>query len=254
LRPRRSGAPLLAAALAFAVGGGASAAAGTSAPAAAPPASAAIPAPSRGSGAETARVVAPTAVLSAPVGGRIVTHLRAETDWSHEPQVLLVLGAVTVEGREWLRVLLPVRPSGTAGWIPASRAVLRPDRFWLELHKSSRRLLVFRAGRLVGRFPVVIGTAATPTPAGLAAIYERNRQPDPQGFLGPWALPLTALSPTLRSFGGGPGRIAIHGRDGESLLDPLGSAASHGCIRIPDAAIRWLASHVPLGTPVRIFG
>ncbi len=215
---------------------------------------AASAAPTRSGGSETARIVAPTAVLSAPVGGRVVTHLRAETDWSHEPQVLLVLGTVTVEGREWLRLLLPTRPTGSSGWVPAARTVLRPDDFWVELHKSARRLLVFRAGRQIGRFPVVIGTAATPTPAGLAAIYERDRQADPQGFLGPWALPLTALSPTLRSFGGGPGRIAIHGRDGESLLDPLGSAASHGCIRIPDPAITWLAAHLPLGTPVRIFG
>jgi L,D-transpeptidase catalytic domain len=192
--------------------------------------------------------------VSAPVGGRVVTHLRAETTWSHEQQVLLVLGSATVEGREWVRVLLPVRPTGSSGWIPADDVALRPDDLWIEIHKSARRLLVFRDGRRVRRFPVVIGKAATPTPAGLAAIYEHNRQPDPQGFLGPWALPLTALSRVLTNFGGGPGRIAIHGRDGESLLDPLGSAASHGCIRIPDGAIRWLASHAPLGTPVRIFG
>jgi lipoprotein-anchoring transpeptidase ErfK/SrfK len=198
-------------------------------------------------------VVAPTAVVTAPVGGQVVTHLLAETTWSHEQQVLLVLGSATVEGHERLRVLLPGRPAGSTGWIPGDDVVLRPDDLWIELHKSARRLLVFRDGRLVRRFPVVIGKAATPTPAGLAAIYERNRQPDPQGFLGPWALPLTALSPVLMNFGGGPGRIAIHGRDGESLLDPLGSAASHGCIRIPDGAIRWLASHAPLGTPVRIF-
>jgi L,D-transpeptidase catalytic domain len=192
--------------------------------------------------------------VTAPVGGQVVTHLRAETTWSHEQQVLLVLGSATVEGREWLRVLLPVRPTGSSGWIPADDVALRPDDLWIEIHKSARRLLVFRDGRRVRRFPVVIGKAATPTPAGLAAIYEHNRQPDPQGFLGPWALPLTALSRVLMNFGGGPGRIAIHGRDGESLLDPLGSAASHGCIRIPDGAIRWLASHAPLGTPVRIFG
>ncbi|HEY5333318.1 MAG TPA: L,D-transpeptidase [Solirubrobacterales bacterium] len=61
------------------------------------------------------------------------------------------------------------------------------------------------------------------------------------------------LARVLKDFGGGPGWIAIHGRDGESLLDPLGSAASHGCIRIPDAGISWLAAHAPLGTPVRIF-
>jgi L,D-transpeptidase catalytic domain len=213
-----------------------------------------IAAPSRTGGAETALIAAPTAALSRPGGGRVVTHLRGETTWSHEAQVLLVLGSAEIAGREWLRVLLPVRPSGRAGWIPANRVSLRPDDVWLELDKGSRRLRAYRDGRLVHRYPVVIGRAATPTPSGLAAVYEINRQPDPTGFLGPWALPLTALSPTLRSFGGGPGRIAIHGRDGESLADPLGSAASHGCIRIPNGGIRWLAAQAAPGTPVRIVG
>ncbi|HVW47792.1 MAG TPA: L,D-transpeptidase [Solirubrobacterales bacterium] len=196
--------------------------------------------------------MAPTAARSRPGGGHVVTRLRGETAWSHEAQVLLVLGSAEVGGREWLRVLLPVRPGGSAGWIPADRARLRPDDLWLELDKGARRLRAYRDGRLVHRYPVVIGRAATPTPGGLAAVYEVNRQPDPTGFLGPWALPLTALSPTLRSFGGGPGRIAIHGRDGESLADPLGSAASHGCIRIPNVGIRWLAAHAAPGTPVLI--
>jgi lipoprotein-anchoring transpeptidase ErfK/SrfK len=91
-------------------------------------------------------------------------------------------------------------------------------------------------------------------PDGLAAIYEIDRQPDPNGFLGPWALPLTAFSNVLFNFGGGPGRVAIHGRGGASLIDPLGSAASHGCVRIADGPIGWMASHLAKGTPVEITG
>jgi lipoprotein-anchoring transpeptidase ErfK/SrfK len=220
----------------------------------APAATTPISAPSRDAGAETALIAAATAAFSRPGGGRVVTHLRGETTWSREAQVLLVVGSAEVAGREWLQVLLPVRPSGRSGWIPANRVSLRPDHLWLELDKGSRRLRAYLDGRLVRHYRVVIGRAATPTPSGLAAVYEVDRQPDPTGFLGPWALPLTALSPVLRSFGGGPGRIAIHGRDGESLADPLGSAASHGCIRIPNAGIRWLAAHAAQGTPVRIVG
>jgi hypothetical protein len=40
------------------------------------------------------------------------------------------------------------------------------------------------------------------------------------GFLGPWALPLTAMSDVLESYGGGPGRIASASR----LLGSLASA------------------------------
>jgi lipoprotein-anchoring transpeptidase ErfK/SrfK len=56
----------------------------------------------------------------------------------------------------------------------------------------------------------------------------------------------------LESFGGGPGRVAIHGRAGASLRDPLGTARSHGCIRVLNRHVSWLARTIPAGTPVRL--
>ena len=109
-----------------------------------------------------------------------------------------------------------------------------------------------RAGKLARRFRAVVGKPATPTPRGMFAVYERARQPDPSGFIGPWALHLTAHSNVLKNYGGGPGRIAIHGRSGASLGDPLGSGRSHGCVRVPNADIRWMARKLPVGTPVLI--
>jgi lipoprotein-anchoring transpeptidase ErfK/SrfK len=107
-------------------------------------------------------------------------------------------------------------------------------------------------GRQIDRWWAVVGKSATPTPRGLFAIYERVRQPSPDDFDGTWSLPLTAFSDALRSFEGGPGQVAIHGRGGVSLLDPLGSARSHGCIRIDDSAIGALARDLAEGTPVQI--
>ena len=75
-------------------------------------------------------------------------------------------------------------------------------------------MTVYRDGRKQRSFKAVIGKPATPTPGGLYAIYEKLPQPDPKGFLGPWALHLTAFSDVLFNYGGGPGRVAIHGRDG----------------------------------------
>jgi lipoprotein-anchoring transpeptidase ErfK/SrfK len=63
---------------------------------------------------------------------------------------------------------------------------------------------------------------------------------------------LTAHSNVLDDYGGGPGRVAIHGRDGASLFDPLGSAASHGCVRVPDGFVRLLARRAREGTPVDV--
>ena len=208
--------------------------------------------PSRRGGATTALIAQATIALAEPGRGRSITPVATATAFSQQPQRLLVLSSRLVGSREWLRVLLPIRPDGSSGWIPRNDAVLAETHLWITLDLAARVLLVYRSGKLVHRFAAVVGKAATPTPSGLAAIYERNRQPDPSGFLGPWALPLTVLSHELREFGGGPGRIAIHGRDGASLADPLGSARSHGCIRIEDAAVGWLAENALPGTPVQI--
>ncbi len=63
---------------------------------------------------------------------------------------------------------------------------------------------------------------------------------------------LTAYSNTLERFDGGPGQISIHGRHRTSLRDPLGSARSHGCVRIDNAGIELLARGAVEGTPVII--
>jgi lipoprotein-anchoring transpeptidase ErfK/SrfK len=71
--------------------------------------------------------------------------------------------------------------------------------------------------------------------------------------LGPFALQLTAHSNTLKNYGGRPGRVAMHGRSGGLLADPLGSARSHGCIRMQNRIIRWLARRALPGTPVEVW-
>jgi lipoprotein-anchoring transpeptidase ErfK/SrfK len=77
-----------------------------------------------------------------------------------------------------------------------------------------------------------------------------------RAFLGSWVLALTAHSRVLAHFDGGDGRVALHGRGAASLADPLGTAASHGCVRLSNAAIDWLVRRIGLtalpGTPVVI--
>lgn len=215
---------------------------------------AAVAGPSRAHGATIAGIVRGARALSRPGGGRKVWRVQTQTSWSAEPQVLLVLGSATHDGHEWLRVLLPIRPDGTTGWIPRNNVDLMHTPYWVVVDTRHRTVTVDRDGRRLNRYPAVVGKPSTPTPDGLAAIYEKDPQPDPTGFLGPWALPLTILSNVLHTFGGGPGRVGIHGRDGASLLDPLGSALSHGCIRIDNNPITWMARHLPVGTPVLITG
>jgi lipoprotein-anchoring transpeptidase ErfK/SrfK len=195
-----------------------------------------------------ARVVAPVVAHRRPGRGRIVARIQTQAPWNGGPVGLLVLG---VRGR-WLKVLLPKRPNGTSGWIARTRTVVRATRWRITISLAGRRVRLLRNGKTMASSSAVIGKPSTPTPRGRFAVAERVPQPDPHGFLGPWALLLTAHSDVLYDFGGGPGTIAIHGRDGASLLDPLGSAASHGCIRVPNGFVRLLARHAVEGTPVDI--
>jgi hypothetical protein len=208
---------------------------------------------SRAAGATVAKVVASTIARSRPNGGRVLWHVPTSTPWGGGPQELLVLRRVTdPRGHVWLGVRLPLRPNGSVGWIREDYVRLLETPYWIDVMRARREVLVYRAGALVRRFRAVVGAPATPTPAGLAAVYDPIAQRSSDGFLGPWALHLTAFSDVLDNYGGGPGRIAIHGRGGASLRDPLGSARSHGCIRVDNADVSWLARNVPRGTPVMI--
>jgi lipoprotein-anchoring transpeptidase ErfK/SrfK len=208
--------------------------------------------PSRLRGATVARIVAPTVARPRLASPAHAVRLLPQTDWSGHAQVLLVLDSRVRDGEQFFRVLLAGRPNGSTGWIPRDDVVLGHTPYWLEVSTQRRDVTVYRDGRRVRRIRAVVGTSGTPTPFGLGAVYEINRQPDPRAFLGPWVLSLTLHSRVLQSFGGGPGRIGIHGRGGASLADPLGSARSHGCIRIANRPVRWMADHVMVGTPVHI--
>lgn len=205
------------------------------------------------SAAWTARLVYPTVSRAAPrADARVTDRVGTVAAWDGGPVALLVLGdRHDRDGELWLKVRLPDRPNGRSGWIDADFARLARTPWRFVIDRSARRATAFRDGRRVRSWRVVIGEPGTPTPRGLFAVYERVRQPA-GSVLGPFALQLTAHSNTLKNYGGGPGRVAMHGRSGGLLADPLGSARSHGCIRMQNSIIRWLARRAVPGTPVEI--
>ena len=169
---------------------------------------------------------------------------------------LLVLDAArTPSGRCRVEVRLPWRPNDAIGWVDSAQVFLRPTTWRIVISTAERSLSVYRRGSLVRRVPVVVGAPATPTPGGLFSIIGAWASP-PDAFLGSWILPLTAHSDVLQHFEGGDGTVGIHGRGGASLLDPLGSAASHGCIRLDNSSIDWLVRAIGVGAlagiPVRV--
>jgi lipoprotein-anchoring transpeptidase ErfK/SrfK len=205
--------------------------------------------------AHVARIVAPVVALTAPATGKFKLRLGTQAFWGGgENQLLVLASRHDKAGRTWLKVLLPVRPNGSTGWIPRDRTLLGSTHWRIVVSTGQRKVRVYHNGHLARTFLAVVGAPGTPTPHGHYAIYEKIAQRNPQSIIGPWALHLTAFSDVLDNFGGGPGRVAIHGRNGAYLVAPLGSAESHGCIRVDDAEVGFLARVTISGTPVSIVG
>ena len=191
-------------------------------------------------------------VYAKPGGGKAVATARADTSWTGSRAVLLIAASKRdVSGRLWLKLMLPIRPNGSSGWILADHARISTTSSRVEISLRARKLRLRVAGKIIFTTRVVIGKAATPTPRGIFAIYERAQSPRGSN-VGPFALHLTAFSDVLHSYDGGPGRIAIHGRSGSLLADPLGSARSHGCVRLSNSALKLLSKYAGAGAPVTI--
>lgn len=179
--------------------------------------------------------------FDAPDGAEVATFENPIA--SGAPLVFLV----EEEAGAWLKVQLPMRPNGATGWIAASEVTLENARYSLEVSTADHSVTLLRDGEIEKVFDAAIGTGDTPTPTGNFFITELL-QPTNWGY-GDYAYGISAFSEVLNSFGGGPGQIGIHGTEDE---DSIGTAASHGCVRLKNEDISYLAAILPLGTPVHI--
>lgn len=167
-----------------------------------------------------------------------------------EQTVLPIVGRSSARGAAaWLKVRLPGRPNGSTGWIAQQGTRTAWTGWRIRVQLGRRRVSVFRHGRLVKAFSAVVGKPSTPTPTGSFFVEETLRMYSGEPG-GPFALALSARSNALQEFEGGPGQIAIHGRD--NLGGFLGAAESHGCMRIDTSNIDWLAARIGPGVPVNI--
>ena len=164
--------------------------------------------------------------------------------------VLPVIGHRTDKGgTSWLRVRLPGRPNNSTGWIRKARTSRSATTWHLVVDLSERRVTVYRRGKVVRAYSGVVGTASTPTPLGRFFVEESVLLNGGQ-VGGPYALALSARSYVLQEFAGGPGQIAIHGV--WNVGGRMGTAASHGCVRLETASISWLGGRIGPGVPVTI--
>jgi lipoprotein-anchoring transpeptidase ErfK/SrfK len=146
----------------------------------------------------------------------------------------------------WLKVLLPSRPNSSAGWVTDVALDRAVTPYLIRVHLRSLSMELFKGGQRLGDWTVGIGKKSAPTPVGRTFLL--GSFSDAKQRYSPVILPLGTHSPTLDSFGGGPGTVAIHTWP---TSDVFGTQSSDGCIRVPRDALHQL-TQVPLGTLVLI--
>jgi lipoprotein-anchoring transpeptidase ErfK/SrfK len=190
-----------------------------------------------------APVVRPLQLRAAPSAtAAVVARVDVSTP-EHTANVVLVTGRTRAAAGLWV----PVRAENVAGWAPrASLGGYESVDTRLEVDTHALTATLLRAGRVVFRAPVGIGTANAPTPTG--SFYVRNRLTRYRSpFYGPVAFGTSARS-SLTDWPAG-GFVGIHGTNRPDLIP---GRVSHGCIRLRNADIVALARLMPVGTPIAI--
>jgi lipoprotein-anchoring transpeptidase ErfK/SrfK len=122
------------------------------------------------------------------------------------------------------------------------------------IERSRFRLTLWRAGKR-RTFGIAVGQPAYPTPAGTFRIVTKQRNPTWFPPDSPWAAGLGPVPPGVdnplgtRWMGTSAPAIGIHGTP---ISGSIGTAASHGCIRMYIGDAEYLYDRIDIGTPVRI--
>ena len=164
--------------------------------------------------------------------------------------LVFVLERTEVDGEEWLRVRLPVRPNNTTGWVPADAlSSLQPVNTWLKISTKTFKITLVKNGKKVFSAPIGVGQSQWPTPKGEFYIRAKLKGYGGKGSVyGPLAYITSATSDTLTDWPGG-GLVGVHGTNSPGFIP---GRISHGCVRLKNADILKLEKLMPVGTPITI--
>lgn len=124
------------------------------------------------------------------------------------------------------------------GLSPKDDVTIAPE-YVIIVDTRTLQLSLRQFGRQIGVFPVAVGTPNTPTPLGDWKLIQKVKNPG-----GPFGVRWMKLNCPWGGYG-------IHGTDNEASI---GSAASHGCIRMRTGDVTRVYDLVSLGTRVKIIG
>ena len=201
---------------------------------------------------------------SLPADMTLVAMMTSETEVYDSPtarEPSLTVAETTILGTEtvlmiiegpvdgWAKVMLPIRPNGSEGWVKIDSAHIYVVEGQVVVDLSERMLTYYENGEEILTTQVAVGTERNPTPVGRYFVTDNVTLDNPNSPWGPHALGLSARSETITEYNGGDGIIGIHGTNKPGSI---GNAASLGCVRLPNDVITQLHEMIPIGTPVVI--
>lgn len=128
----------------------------------------------------------------------------------------------------------------------AGKIVVIQSKFVLNLYLD---------GMLAEQYPIAVGQSAYPTPTGDFVVTEKIENPSWTPPNSPWAAGLEPVQPGsnnplgTRWIGTSAPLVGIHGTPQDWSI---GTAASHGCVRMHISDVEDLFEHVTIGMPIEI--
>ncbi len=127
----------------------------------------------------------------------------------------------------------------------------------LTVSRDGKQVRVFRRGKLAKTYTVAVGSAEFPTPTGQFVVQSMQKNPAWNVPQSEWAGDLAGetipggdpRNPLVARWIGFNGSVGFHGT---ASAGSLGTAASHGCIRMAPADVIDLFTRVNTGTPVLV--
>jgi len=188
-----------------------------------------------------------------PQGGELVTS-RGHAGTAVQRSVLrraIVRRLMHADGSDRVRVpVRHLRPDVTEDDLGAQY----PS--YILVDRTAFELRLFKNLKLARTYTIAVGQQGLETPAGLYDVQDKQVDPswhvpnaDWAGHLAGKTIPPGPDDPLKARWMGFNGGAGIHGT---ADLDSLGSAASHGCIRMSVPDVEDLYDQVSIGTPVYI--
>ncbi|NJM97642.1 MAG: L,D-transpeptidase [Phormidesmis sp. RL_2_1] len=123
----------------------------------------------------------------------------------------------------------------------------------LVLTLSARQVAVYRGDVLLSRYPVAIGREGWQTPTGEFSVFQKQTDPAWEHPFTGEVIPPGPENPLgtrwIGFWSDGVNAIGFHGTPDESVI---GSAVSHGCVRMRNADVMALYEQVGMGTLVTV--